>query len=106
MRRARLQLSRAKGREARECRRNQNLRFAARKEAAWVLSFPQGLTCVRENRAAPEGLGIFSHCTQHSAFGYVLGYDMSRLRRLIFAGHTPPAKMKPSSHADTKARSE
>jgi len=26
-----------------------------------------------------------------------LGYDMSRLRRLIFAGHPPPAKMKLSS---------
>jgi len=42
-----------------------------------------------ENRAVPTGLGIFSHYTQHSAFGYVLGYDMPRLRRLIFAGQTP-----------------
>src|SRR5271155_172380 len=63
-----------------------------------------GLQGLRENRAAPEGLGIFSHCTQHSAFGYVLGYDMSRLRRLIFAGHTPPAKMKLRSHADSKGQ--
>jgi hypothetical protein len=35
---------------------------------------------------------LFFRLTQHSAFGYVLGYDMSRLRRLIFMGHTPPTK--------------
>ena len=32
--------------------------------------------------------------TPPTAAGYVLGYDMSRLRRLIFAATTPPAKMK------------
>ena len=34
-------------------------------------------------RAVPslKGLGFFSHFTQHSAFGYVLGYPVSRLRR-------------------------
>jgi len=62
----------------------------------------QGLKSLCENRAAPEGLGIPPHFTQHSAFGYVLGYDMSRLWRLIFAGHTPPAKMKLSTHTDSK----
>ena len=39
---------------------------------------------VRENRVVPEGLTFLLPLTQHSAFGYVLGYDIPRLRRWIF----------------------
>ena len=68
-----------------------------------------GLKILRENCVAPEGLLICSRRTQHSAlppqcakearigdpaFGYVLGYLVSRLRRLIFVGRAPKAKVK------------
>ena len=60
------------------------------------------LRSLRENYVVPGGLWLFVPLTQHSAFGYVLGYDMSRLRRLIFAGDAPPTKI--SSQADSRSR--
>jgi hypothetical protein len=48
----------------------------------------------RENPVVPGGLWLFFPLTQHSAFGYVLGYDMPRLRRLIFDGRTPQPKLE------------
>ena len=68
-----------------------------------LLPLHPALKSLRENCVVPGGLWLFFPLTQHSAFGYVLGYDMSRLRRLIFVGHTPPTKMKLGTHTDSEA---
>jgi hypothetical protein len=60
------------------------------------------LKSLRENYVVPGGLWLFVPLTQHSAFGYVLGYDIPRLRRSIFGGRTPPPKSDRGSHADTE----
>ena len=69
-----------------------------------INGFNAGLKCLRENRVVPGGLWLLFPPTQHSAFGCVLGFDISRLRRSIFGGRTPPPKSKRGSHADTKGQ--
>jgi hypothetical protein len=44
----------------------------------------QSFQSLCENSAVPEGLESFSHCAQHSAFGYVLGYDVPAPAGLVF----------------------
>jgi hypothetical protein len=51
-----------------------------------------------------KGLGFFSHSTQHSAFGCVLGYPIPRLRRWFSRPLTPIPRTKVSSHAPTAGR--
>src|SRR5271165_6626073 len=53
-----------------------------------------------------KGLKFLSHFTQHSAFGCVLGYPVSRLRRLFPALLTTLPKTNASSQEHTLIRVE